>query len=172
VPVPRDRTAARIALALLLAAVIWAGAIVAAPPFASVARAASPELLTSLAIYGVGAVVCHQRPERSFHTAGLQWPVCARCAGLYLSAGIGAGLVLLARSWKRDIFRNVAVRPIPLLFVAAAPTAVSWLAERLGLVITGNAVRAGLAVPLGLACVALVADAWRTAERVGQGEVD
>jgi hypothetical protein len=89
-----------------------------------------------------------------------------------VSAGVGAGLVLLARSWKRDIFRDVAVRRKPLLFAAAAPTAVSWLLERLGLVITGNAVRAGLAVPLGLACVALVADAWRTAERVGQGEVD
>jgi len=170
-PVARDSTAARIALTLLLAAVIWAGAIVAAPPLGRVARPASVELLTSLAIYGIGAIVCHQRPDRSFHTAGVQWPVCARCTGLYVSAGVGAAFVLLARHQRRDIVLRGAVRPTPLL-TTAAPTAVSWVAERLGVLTTGNAVRASLAVPLGLACVALLAHAWRTAERVGQGEVD
>jgi uncharacterized membrane protein len=140
VSAPYDRRAARIALALLLATVVWAAAVVLAPALGSTARPASPELLTSLAIYGFGAVVCHQRPDRSFHTAGVQWPV--------------------------------AVRPVPLLFVAAAPTAVSWLAERVGLMTTNNAVRAGLAVPLGLACVALVGEALAAAGRVRKGEVD
>ena len=40
--------------------------------------------------------VCHQRPERSFHVAGVQLPVCARCTGLYVSGAAGA-LAALAR---------------------------------------------------------------------------
>ena len=40
-------------------------------------------------IFAVGAVICHQRPERSFFLDGHQLPVCARCTGLYLSGAIG-----------------------------------------------------------------------------------
>ena len=49
--------------------------------------------LTYMAVSGVyiaGALICHQRPERSFHVWGVQWPVCARCLGLYAGAAIGA----------------------------------------------------------------------------------
>lgn len=28
--------------------------------------------------------ICHRKPERSFHIKGYQFPVCARCTGLYL----------------------------------------------------------------------------------------
>ncbi len=48
--------------------------------------------------YLIGGVVCHQRPERSFHLHGVQMPVCARCAGLYLGAGLG---VLAAAGFRR-----------------------------------------------------------------------
>ena len=34
-------------------------------------------------VYQLGSLICHQRPERSFHLAGVQMPVCARCFGLY-----------------------------------------------------------------------------------------
>ena len=40
--------------------------------------------------YLVGSVICHQRPDRSFRLWGVQMPVCARCAGLYLGAAVGA----------------------------------------------------------------------------------
>ena len=43
----------------------------------------------TLAVYQAGSLVCHQRPERSFHLAGVQLPVCARCFGLYLSGAVG-----------------------------------------------------------------------------------
>ncbi len=46
-------------------------------------------------VYVAAAVVCHQRPERSFAWAGQPWPVCARCAGIYLGAAV-AVLVFLA----------------------------------------------------------------------------
>lgn len=29
-------------------------------------------------------VICHQKPERSFFWKGKQFPVCARCTGIYL----------------------------------------------------------------------------------------
>ena len=54
--------------------------------------------LASAGTYLVGGLVCHQRPERSFHPEGVQMPVCARCAGLYLGAGMG---VLAAVGFRR-----------------------------------------------------------------------
>ena len=45
--------------------------------------------LTAAGTYLLGGVVCHQRPDRSFHPGGVKMPVCARCAGLYLGAGLG-----------------------------------------------------------------------------------
>lgn len=35
---------------------------------------------------------CHQKPERSFFIKGYQFPVCARCLGVWL--GYTAGLIL------------------------------------------------------------------------------
>jgi len=29
--------------------------------------------------------ICHRKPERSFHLKGHQFPVCARCTGIYIS---------------------------------------------------------------------------------------
>ena len=54
--------------------------------------------LVSAGTYLIGGLVCHQRPERSFHPEGVQMPVCARCAGLYLGAGLG---VLAAVGFRR-----------------------------------------------------------------------
>jgi uncharacterized membrane protein len=143
---------------LLLASVLWATAVVTAPVVASTAAPRSPSLLASIAVYGLGAFVCHQRDERSFHTAQLRWPVCARCAGLYLSAGVGALVVLLFRT--RWTLPAAARGGLPgILLLAAAPTCASWGAEQLGLIAPGNLMRAALSVPLGMAVVVLVAHA-------------
>ena len=37
----------------------------------------------------VGYAICHRIPERSFHLAGRQLPLCARCTGTYLGALVG-----------------------------------------------------------------------------------
>jgi uncharacterized membrane protein len=153
---------------LLLAAALWAGAVIAAPALASTARAASPALIASVAIYGLGGLVCHQRVERSFHTANLRWPVCARCTGLYLSAGFGSLLLLVSPRRLRHLAAAPGARTTSLLLTAAAPTLASWSLERLGLIAHGNMLRAVLAAPLGLAVAVLLAYAWQAAGAVRQ----
>jgi uncharacterized membrane protein len=165
---PRDRTAARAAIVLLVSAAVWAGAIVAAPVLASTAGPAAPALIASVTIYGVGGLVCHQRADRSFHSARLRWPVCARCAGLYLSAGVGSLVVLVSRHWWRRLAFRRGARTIALLLTAAAPTVASWVLERMDLIATGNMLRAVLAAPLGFAVAGVLAYVWRAAEGSGK----
>jgi len=154
---PGDRHAARAAVVLLVGAAVWAAALIGAPTLASTASSASPGLIASVAIYGAGGLVCHQRPERSFRTGSLQWPVCARCTGLYLSAGLGSLLVLVSGQWRPHSTAHWHPRATAWLLSAAAPTLASWCLERLGLIAAGNMLRAVLAAPLGFAVAALLA---------------
>lgn len=52
----------------------------------------------------VGYAVCHRAPSHSFHIAGRQLPLCARCTGTFLGAlvgFVGQGLVLRRRRASR-----------------------------------------------------------------------
>ena len=95
-------------------------------------------------VYLAASRVCHQRPDRSFRTAHVQWPVCARCSGLYLAAPLGA-IVAMAAVRRR--------RPVPSLgpwiVAAAIPTALTLALEWLHLAPISNAARALAALPLG-----------------------
>lgn len=104
-----------------------------------------PGIATPAAIvYAGSSRICHQRPERSFHLAGVQLPVCARCVGLYASGALGA---LVA--WRGA--RRPAARHRTLLLAAAAPTALTWTIEAAGLAGFSNTARALAALPLGAA---------------------
>ena len=105
------------------------------------------------AVYVAAGAVCHQRPERSFQTAGVQWPVCGRCAGLYLAAPIGAfaALVLSRRGLPRRSW----------FLLAALPTAVTFLLEWLHLAPITSTIRALAALPLGGAVAYLLVAAAR-----------
>ncbi|MFT4031354.1 MAG: DUF2085 domain-containing protein [Siphonobacter sp.] len=46
--------------------------------------------------------VCHRRPDRSFFWRGRQFPVCARCTGLY--TGYFTGLLMLIWAWPYTFF--------------------------------------------------------------------
>jgi len=109
-------------------------------------------------IFAVGGVICHQRPERSFFLDGHQFPVCARCTGLYLSAAVGlAGWVAFktASRWRPVAFDpRLAIRVIA---IAAIPTAVSWTTGVTGVWDGSNITRALLAIPLGASAGAIVA---------------
>jgi uncharacterized membrane protein len=130
-----------LAPALTVAALIWALAIVGAPRvFAS--PAFGP---VAAAVYGGSARICHQRADRSFETSGLQWPVCARCAGLYLSGAAGAVLGWIGlMGWSTSRARW-------LLGLAAMPTALTWTLEVIGVMAFSNTARAVAALPLGAA---------------------
>jgi uncharacterized membrane protein len=115
------------------------------------------DLLLSF-IFSIGAVICHQLPERSFYWAGSQLPVCARCTGLYASAAIGLLAwisIRLVRGWRPFALQpRVAVR---WLTIAALPTAVSYAAGITGVWDGSNITRALHAVPLGAIAGAIVA---------------
>ena len=107
-------------------------------------------------VYGLGSFICHQIPERSFHLAGFQLPVCARCLGLY--AGVAAGVV--GRHWLVPARTTLRALEVPrkarwLAGVAAVPTLLTLALETFGLWIPSNLVRAVAGVPFG-AVVGLV----------------
>lgn len=117
--------------------------LIAAPLLASAADA------LVAALYVAGSLICHQRPERSFHIAASQLPVCARCLGLYV--GGAAGLLIWVMASRR---RQVAwPRSVALTTLAAStlPTAATIASAWLGLGEPSNAWRAALALPLGAA---------------------
>ena len=109
-------------------------------------------------IFAAGSVICHQRPERSFFLDGHQFPVCARCTGLYLSAAAGLlGWVALktASRWRPLLLHpRLAIR---IIVIGAIPTAVSVATGALGVWDGSNVTRAILAVPLGASAGAIVA---------------
>jgi uncharacterized membrane protein len=105
-------------------------------------RTTGPAAAWTVVPYLIGSQVCHQRPDRSFHTDGVRWPVCGRCSGLYLAAPVGM-LVALAGARRR------AGRPAVTLAVAAVPTMVTVVLEWTGLAPMSNLARALSALPLG-----------------------
>jgi uncharacterized membrane protein len=143
-----------LAAALTAVAVLWAAVAVAAPLAASSGRFA----WLSLAAYQIGALICHQRPDRSFHLAALQMPVCARCFGLYAAGALG-----LALAWAvRPAWTPSAVRVV--LAVSALPIALSVALESIGAIATTNVVRAATGLPLGLAGGLVIVTALQTRE--------
>lgn len=145
----------RLALALVAAVLLgWNAALWSAP----VSNATTLSALTYLA----GSLVCHQKPERSFHRDGAQFPVCARCQGLYVGALVGViGWVVLAGSGgiaaarSRRVFERNTLRAT--MLAVAAPTIFTLAFAWLGVWDPSNVWRAVLAVPLGAAIAAVVA---------------
>jgi uncharacterized membrane protein len=129
---------------------VWLALLLAAP-------AAAFGVPVSGLTYALGSLICHQRPERSFDLFAAQMPVCARCAGLYAGAAIGAALTVVAGwRWTSSIVRWRAV-----LLAAALPTVATWTGEALGMAAASNMARAVAAVPLGAAVAWVVIDAAR-----------
>ena len=117
--------------------------------------------IASAAIYAAGSIVCHQRPDRSFHRAGVQLPVCAHCLGLYAGGLLGvlawAGVAGLGRHPSARARQLVQSRDIRrMLILLALPTLLSVTAAWLGWWDADNAARALLALPLGAGIGAIV----------------
>ena len=130
-----------LAIALTALAVVWTLALVAAP----LAAASGHGTWGAAVAYQIGALVCHQRPERSFHVLAVQMPVCARCFGLYIAGAAGLSLAAagVARRWS--VAANRAV-----LAAAALPIAVTVALEWAGAIETSNGLRFATGLPLGV----------------------
>jgi uncharacterized membrane protein len=133
----------KLAVTLTAGALLWAAALLLAP-FAL--HASSSSSAAAAVLYEMASRICHQRPERSFHLAGVQLPVCARCIGLYVS---GAAAALAASIGPGAVGSAVTTRN--LLLLAAVPTAATVGIEIAGFAHTTNIVRALSALPLGAA---------------------
>ncbi len=135
------------AAAILTLATLWALAIVGLPRVHG-----QPALARASAIVWVaGSFICHQRPERSFYAAGVQYPVCARCTGLYVAAPFGLLAVMVMRRRATATYR----RWRSIVLVAAVPTAISILLEQVGGP-SDTTSRMMAALPLGAALAGFV----------------
>ena len=135
------------ALSLTLGAIAWSAALFMAP--LALARGPSPTGAAAAILYTGAARICHQRPERSFHLAGVPLPVCSRCASLYVSGAAGALLafLVLSRHGRPRMPRHARA----ILIVAALPTAATLALEFAGFAYPSSLVRAVSALPLGAA---------------------
>jgi predicted membrane protein DUF2085 len=140
--------------ALAGAATAWPVGIMLATVVASrpQSQVSSAGYAFALVMYAAGSLICHQRPERSFHLLGAQMPVCARCAGIYAGAAVAALVVWLrtVRVSRRlpGLDPGAATRA---LLVSALPTAGTLLYEWTTGHTPGNWMRLTSGAPLGAA---------------------
>ncbi len=140
-----------------LVTMLWVADLAATPWLAGHEHRGDAGFLAAGVTYRVGALVCHQQSDRSFHLGGVRFPVCARCTGLYAGAPLGA---LAMCWWLPHGRRRVPLRAVRTALVASAlPTAAVWMAEWAARIPVGNTLRALAAVPLG-AVVSSVVAAW------------
>jgi uncharacterized membrane protein len=151
----RTPAASTLRAAFIAAAAAWAALLVVAPWLASQPHASPIASALILAVYGIGSLVCHQLPERSYHLWSAQMPVCARCAGIYAGAVVGAAFALRASASlrRRD---SRAARPRRMLALAVTPTLITLVYEWSTGVMPSHAIRAAAGFPIGLVVAWLV----------------
>ena len=144
-----------IAPALALTALAWLALLIVTP--------LSPSPIATL-MYAAGGIICHQLPERSFHLAGFQLPVCARCLGIYAGAAAAASIhvlgVSVADSARWRLLSPAAARRV--FLVSAVPTVVTVALDWAGAWSGTNAVRAIAGVALGVGGALVVMSAVAT----------
>jgi uncharacterized membrane protein len=141
-----------LARVIALVALAWLALLVAAP--------SGPSAPAAL-IYAIGAIVCHQIPERSFHLAGYQIPVCARCLGIYAGFALAAAACLVTRFGRASarVGHLTARAARCVIVVSALPTAATLGLEWTGVWRGTNIIRAcaGAALGIGIAFVVMSA---------------
>jgi uncharacterized membrane protein len=142
----------------------WVLALALAPVAASQPHASSLVYGFAGLVYEACAFLCHQLPERSFHLASAQFPVCARCTGIYIGAAITAVAVA--------VVERLSANPIPanpirasrarlVFMVALAPTLATLAYEWAVAETPSNWVRFGAGLPLGAGVAILIMSSVR-----------
>ena len=152
----------RLLVGLLSGALLWAIVLISAPNITADYASTSPLFTVGAAAYVVGTIVCHQQADRSFRLFETTLPVCARCTGLYVGAGIVALMMLMSGAFRNQRgCRRKDART--LLVVSALPTVLSILGETFGVVDPGNLIRAFIGLPLGGTALFVTGDVLRGA---------
>jgi hypothetical protein len=168
-----SRLIAAIRLAFVPAAVAWALALPLATFAASRAHASAAGATFVVTVYGIGSLICHQLPARSYHLWAAQMPVCARCTGIYVGAAIGALAAIAASLTRRPTTNRAAVghatyraavghrlsgakAPRAALIAAALPTLLTLLYEWTTGEMPSQAIRAAAGFPIGVVVAWLV----------------
>ena len=144
--------------AFVAASIAWA-VLLPIAPFAASQPAPAPFWYgLAFVVYGAGSFICHQLPARSFHTWSAQWPVCARCTGIYFGAATTV-MTYACPALRRTFGRAIETGPRArlLLVVAALPTAATLVYEWTTGDTPSNAIRALAGAPLGAAVAFIVA---------------
>jgi uncharacterized membrane protein len=112
--------------------------------------------------YGLGSFICHQLPERSFHLAGYQLPVCARCLGIYMGVSGGVAYVWMHPNGGLTALSRLAQEFRWLAALAAAPTLLTVALETAGAWSPSNNTRALAGLSLGILVGLVVMNALAT----------
>jgi hypothetical protein len=168
VSVPSDHMA-EVALrrAFVATAAVWLAAIIVATAIAAEPRPTALAYVFSTTIYFIGSLICHQRPERSFHVWGAQFPICARCAGIYGGAVAGAVTGLVRGEATQRFRKSVRLKPDTtktatltltrgVLIGALLPAALTLCYEWTTGLVPANSIRAASGVALGAAAAWVV----------------
>ena len=143
-------------LGLVAVTAFWMLALVGATALAGLAHPGLGAYLFSSMVFFTGSLLCHQRPERSFHWWGAQVPVCARCFGIYLGAALSAvAIAVTGVSLPRPRHAKIFV------LAALTPNALTLVYEWTTGSMPGHWVRAGSGVLLGAVVTLVIAEAGR-----------
>ena len=152
----RAASAGTLRAAFIAATIWWAALLVAVPFLASRDHASAPASLLIVAVYAIGSLVCHQLPERSYHLWTVQLPVCARCAGIYVGAMVGAVGARAFQAGGRRSERLVIRKARTVLVLAVTPSALTLVYEWATGVMPSHAIRAAAGAAIGVAVAWLV----------------
>jgi hypothetical protein len=145
--------------AFIAASLAWTATLPLATWLASRAHNNVAAYAFTLGIYGIGSLVCHQLPARSFQLWGAQMPVCARCTGIYLGGAVVAAVAAVSRrlSPRADPDGARRRRDRFVVMAAALPTAATLVFEWTTGQTPAGTTRAVAGLPLGAAVSWIVA---------------
>ena len=109
-------------------------------------------LLVSDAIFKFFSYLCNQLPYRSLYFDGIQMPVCARCAALYVATAAGLLFFRLRGYGKKEFRMNW-----PLFVLLFLPTALDGTTQLFGWRESTNLLRLITGFPYGIGYAYLIA---------------
>lgn len=90
-------------------------------------------------LFFLGRSVCHQIPERSFFIQNLQFPLCARCTGIYTGMFLSFLYLFISNRYKGN--KPPTIKHLIIMVILWLPMMIDGASSYLGLRDTNNAIR-------------------------------